>query len=143
MASMVVPTLSITRPITLKMAFMPTTLPDRTRLGANRRLRSGFTLAEVMVASTISVFVMAGVLSSFLMMGRSGANAYNYVGMEEDARKGLERFGEDVRMAKNVTWTSSTDVNLAVMHLNDTNTDTVRYYWDTNTGSTYHCFMRT
>jgi prepilin-type N-terminal cleavage/methylation domain-containing protein len=116
---------------------MPTTLPD------GRRGRAGFTLAEVLIATTISSFVMAAVISSFLMMGRSGANAYAYVGMESESRKGLERFGEDVRMAKNVTWASSTDVSLAVMHLDDTNTDTVRYYWDTATSSaTYHCFLR-
>lgn len=121
------------------MVFMPITHPER------RRLRSGgFTLSEVLIASSISALVMAGLLSSFLMMGRSGANAFAYVAMEADARKGLERFGEDVRMAKNVTWASSTDVSLAVMHLNDTGTDTVRYYWDNSTSSaTYRCLLRT
>jgi hypothetical protein len=121
---------------------MPTTLPDRRPLRLGRR--AGFTLAEVLIAASVGSFVMAGLLSSFLMMGRSGANAYAYVGMETDARKGLERFGEDVRMASNITWTSSSDVTLAVMHLNDTGTDAVRYYWDTGaSNATYHCLLRT
>ncbi|MEO5960972.1 MAG: type II secretion system protein, partial [Opitutaceae bacterium] len=40
--------------------------------------RRGFTLVEVLIAATISAVVLAGVLTSFLMMGRSGYNASNY-----------------------------------------------------------------
>jgi type II secretory pathway pseudopilin PulG len=103
----------------------------------------GFTLAEVLIAMSISTFVMIAVLSSFLMMTRSGVNAFNYVGMEEEARKGLERFGEDVRMAGGVTWTDNTRVTLSVKHASDNNSDTVIYYWDnTSTSSTYQCLLR-
>jgi Tfp pilus assembly protein PilW len=92
---------------------------------------------------TISGFVMLAILTSFLMMGRSEANAYNYVGMEEEARKGLERFGEDVRMSGGITWTDSTRVTLQVKHASDNSYDSVVYYWDNNSGnSTYQCLLR-
>lgn len=109
-----------------------------------RHLRhAGFTLMEVLISTTISSIIMVALLTTFLMMGRSGANARNYTGMEADARKGLERFGEDVRMAKTIAWTSSTNITLTLSHPNDNNTDTVIYSWDnTPNSSTYQCLLR-
>ena len=44
-----------------------------------RRRRPGaFTLAEVMIGATIGSFVLVGVLSAFLMLGRSGTNIVAY-----------------------------------------------------------------
>lgn len=107
------------------------------------RRQSAFTLVEVMVASTIASFVLAGILSSFLFLGRSGANLANYATMEQEARKGLDRFSQDVRMSKNITWTSSSSVTLTVPHTTGGVSDTVTYSWDTSTASsTYHCFIR-
>ena len=76
-------------------------------------------------------------------MGRTGANAYNYVGMEQEARRGLERFSQDVRMASGITWTSATRVTLTIPHVSDSGTDSIVYYYDATTGSpTYQCFLR-
>jgi len=40
-------------------------------------------------------FILTGVLSAFLMMGRSGYNAANYSMMEAEARRALESFSEE------------------------------------------------
>ena len=49
-----------------------TTRPDR----AVRR--AGFTLVEVMIAASLGSFVLLGVLTTFLLLGRSGVAAQNY-----------------------------------------------------------------
>jgi prepilin-type N-terminal cleavage/methylation domain-containing protein len=80
---------------------------------AARRAR-GFTLVELMVAAGLSGFVLTGVLTCFLMLGRSGANLVNYTDMEKQARNGLELFAEDTRMANDIVWNSINSVTLVV-----------------------------
>jgi len=65
---------------------------------------AGFTLVELMIGATLGSFILAAVLSTFLFMGRSGANIQNYNDMEAQARKALESFAEDTRQASGVTW---------------------------------------
>lgn len=79
-----------------------------------RRLR-GFTLVEVMISATLASFLLLAVLTSFLFLGRSGANMQNYVDMEAQARRTIETFAEDVRMAKDATWNSSNSLTLTVL----------------------------
>lgn len=67
-----------------------------------------------MVASTIASFILAGVLSSFLFLGRSGANIQNYNDMESQARRALEQFAQDTRQADRVTWANATKVTMRV-----------------------------
>jgi Tfp pilus assembly protein PilW len=118
-------------------------LVARPRAQRRRAASAGFTLAEMMIGATLGSFVLLAILSSFLFMGRSGANAYNYVGMEQEARRGLERFSEDVRMASGVTWTSNTRVTLTIPQATGSGTDSVIYYYDSTSGSsTYQCFLR-
>ncbi len=81
---------------------------------AQRSIAAGFTLVEVMVGAALSTFILAGVMSTFLFLGRTGANVANYTEMESQARRGLELFAEDVRQASSVTWNSSTSVTLVV-----------------------------
>lgn len=71
-------------------------------------------MVEVMIGATLSVFILAGVLSTFLFLGRSGANLRNYNDMEAQARKSLELFAEDTRQASAVSWSSGTSVTLTV-----------------------------
>ena len=107
---------------------------------ASRR-RRGFTLVEVMIGATISVFVLSGVLASFLMMGRNGYNAANYSMMEAEARRALETFSEEARMAKNITWNSSTSITLKVVQ--SSGSYDVTYAYDSATsGATAQCFYR-
>jgi prepilin-type N-terminal cleavage/methylation domain-containing protein len=69
-----------------------------------RARRRAFTLVEVMIGATIGSMLLLGVLTSFLMLGRSGANAANYATAENKVRRGLEVFSQDVRMAYSTTW---------------------------------------
>jgi len=101
-------------------------------------------LVEVMISASLGSFLLLALLTSFVMIGRSGTTLFNYVGMEVQARQGLEKFAEDSRMASAVAWNSSTSVVLTVPHVaNDGFANTVTYWWDTTTtSSTYHYFLR-
>ncbi len=91
--------------------------------------RRGFTLVEVMISAALSSFILAGVLSTFLFLGRSGANLRNYADMETQARRGLEIFAEDVRQASAITWDTETQCTLTV------NTASVVYDYDSGSSS--------
>ncbi len=95
---------------------MTTTTPSRARKTsvAKRSLAAGFTLVEVMIGASLSTFILAGVMSTFLFLGRTGANVGNYTEMESQARRSLELFAEDVRQASSITWNSTTSVTLVV-----------------------------
>lgn len=97
------------------------------------RLLRGFTLAESLIAIAVSSIIMAAVLTSFYQMIKSGLNVYNYVDMEEEARRGLEQFGEDVRMAYVAHWNSSTSVTLYMTSTSADATKDVTYYYDNAT----------
>lgn len=120
-----------------------------TTSSANHRrpARAGFTLAEVMITAAIGSFVMLGLLTCFGMIARTGTSLYNYVDMEDQARRGLERFSEDSRMASAITTDPSTWPNKVVLTIphvaSDTFSNSVTYWWDNTSGSaTYHCFLR-
>ncbi|MBL9211805.1 MAG: prepilin-type N-terminal cleavage/methylation domain-containing protein [Opitutaceae bacterium] len=85
-----------------------------TRWPGRDRRRRGYTLVEVLIASTLAAFTLLGVLSSFLFLVRSGTNIRNYSDMESQARKALELFAEDVRQASAITWPSNQSVTLTV-----------------------------
>ncbi len=103
----------------------------------------GFTLVEVMIGSTIAVFVLAGVLSSFVMLGRSGALIYNYNGMSVEARRALEEFGQDVRMASAIVWNGTASVTLTVPDNYVSNGNLVTYAYNSATsGATARAFYR-
>lgn len=110
-------------------------------LRSRRFAARGFTLVEVMIGSTISVVVLAGVLTAFLMMGRSGYNAANYSVMEAEARRALETFSSDARMANNINWNSVNSITLRVV--TGGSPQSITYAYDTSTtGDTAQCFYR-
>lgn len=79
-----------------------------------RRRARGFTLVEVMIAASLATIILAGTMTAFLFIGRSGANLRNYTDMEAQARKSLEIFAEDTRQASSVVWSSADAVRLVV-----------------------------
>ena len=105
------------------------------------RRRRAFTLVEVIVSSAIGSFVLIGVLTSFLMIGRTSANIQNYTALEAEARKALELFSREARLAYAVTTASPTVV---VMSITDTSSNrtglayTVTYTFDPDDGTAAH-----
>lgn len=101
------------------------------------RRRAGFTLVEVMIATTIGSFVLAGVLSAFIFIARSGFRASSYSELEAQMRRGLETFARDARNASDVRWHDAQSVTLTV------NGRPFTYAYDADPASaTYQCFYR-
>lgn len=131
--------------------FLTKKFPAPTRASApalrqrpSRRLHRGtraFTLVEVLVAAGLSGFILTGILTTFVMLGRSGYNAANYSIMESEARRALETFSEEARLSSNITWTSANSITLTVV--NATGTSLVTYAYDSgSSGDTAQCFYR-
>lgn len=88
-----------------------------------------------MIAASLGAIVLAGVLTTFLMLGRSGANAANYSMMETQSRRALEEFSQDVRMANEVVWNSATSITLTVPDNYTSTSNLVTYAYDNDTSS--------
>jgi Tfp pilus assembly protein PilV len=115
------------------------TAPSLNHASRHRRIerQRGFTLTEVMISAGLSVFVLAGILTTFLMLGRSGYNASSYSTMESEARRALEKLSEDARMATNIEWTSNASITLTV------GSNKIIYAYDSSsTGDTARSFYR-
>ncbi len=100
-----------------------------------------------MIGAALGSVVLAGVMSTFLMLSRSGIAAVNYTTMDAQSRRALEEFAQDIRMASNVTWNSSASITLTVpenyVTSDPTTTNKVTYAWDNDSASgSYRCFYR-
>ena len=93
----------------------------------------GFTLVEVMIGASLGTMILAGVMSTFLMLGRSGANVANYSMMETESRRALEEFSQDLRMASAITWNSSESITLTVPNNYSPTLGLVTYSYDSGT----------
>jgi len=101
-----------------------------------------FTLVEVMVAASLGTMVLAGVLSAFLFIGRTGFNAGSYSEMEAQTRRALDRFAADARRATAVQWHSSRQLTFTLPTAG-TGTIQVTYACDTRAaGATAQSFYR-
>jgi Tfp pilus assembly protein PilW len=96
----------------------------------NRRARRAFTLAEIMIGAALGSMVLAGVLTSYSLLLRSGTSAANYSTMESQTRRAFEQLGIDARMASNLTWNSETSVTLTVPNNYTSNGNKVTYAYD-------------
>ncbi|HEY0946579.1 MAG TPA: hypothetical protein VGD81_14975 [Opitutaceae bacterium] len=96
----------------------------------------------MLIAATLSVFVLAGVLSAFLFVGRTGFLASSYSDLETEVRRGLDLFADDVRMASGISWNSAQSVTLQLPDAMG-GTTRVTYAYDTERNSpTHRCFYR-
>ena len=119
------------------------TCPKRLDTRRHQGRACGFSLPEVVIGLGIGSIVMLGVISTFLMMGRSGANIANYTRMDAQMRRALEEFAQDIRMASNFTWNSSTSVTLTVPDNYGSTANQVTYAWDSSSsGATARSFYR-
>jgi type II secretory pathway pseudopilin PulG len=105
------------------------------------RRRGAFTLVEMLIGATLGSILLAGVLMTLLTMGRNGYNAANYSMMEAEARRALETFSQEARMASGIIWNSANSITLTVV--GSSGTYQVTYAYDTaTTGDTAQCFYR-
>lgn len=74
----------------------------------------GFTLVEVMVATALGVFLLAGVLTANLQIIRGGVRVTQYVEMESQVRRALDTLARDLRSASNLTWNNASDITLTI-----------------------------
>jgi len=88
----------------------------------------GFTLVEVLIAATISVFVLAGVLAANFQIVRGGVRLANYVEIDSQVRRALEFLSRDLKAATNVTWNGTGDLTLT-LPAGGTATTQVTYAW--------------
>ena len=105
----------------------------------NKRQTKGFTLVELMVAVGLSSIILAAVLSTFLMIVRSGMRSSNYSTMEAETRRAFEQLGIDARMANdftaNFTAGEITSFTLTIPNIDLTATSQVTYGYDTSNTS--------
>jgi prepilin-type N-terminal cleavage/methylation domain-containing protein len=103
---------------------------------ARRKSRGGFTLVEILIGMALSTIILGGVLSTFLLMVRSGMRASNYSTMEAQTRNAFEQLGIDARMANGFTAVFSggniTSFTLSIPDVNQANNDYVTYGYDTS-----------
>jgi prepilin-type N-terminal cleavage/methylation domain-containing protein len=106
------------------------------------RLRRGFTLVEVMISAGLSAFILAGVLTTFVMIGRSGYLASSYSELQDQTRRALDIFGEDVRKSADIRWNNAQSVTLSVGTATNA-VSLVTYGYDADPASpTHRCFFR-
>jgi prepilin-type N-terminal cleavage/methylation domain-containing protein len=101
--------------------------PDGAGTRPRRRSQQAFTLVEVMVASSISVLVLATVMVSFVVISRSFNALGNYADLDRQSRNTLDVMARDIRQTGGLTnWTSTT--------LSFTNLDgqALNYFYDTH-----------
>lgn len=111
----------------------------------DRRRGAGFTLVEVLIAASLGTIVLAGVLSAFLMLVRSGVRVSNYSVMESQTRRAFEQLGIDARMANNFVSTF-TSGNITAFVLTIPSNDLVSqrevtYGYDTSDSTNKKLFM--
>lgn len=95
-----------------------------------------------MVSATISTFILAGVLTAFVFIGRSGFAVSSYSELERETRGALEIFGDDVRKATDLRSNSAQSITLSLATASNAVTR-VTYAYDSDPRSASHgCFYR-
>ncbi len=121
---------------------MTTSTPPTDASPARRRPPArAFTLPEVMIAATLSVFTLAGVLSAFLLIGRTALSASNYSTMEGEIRNALDLFAADARNAADIRWQSAQSITL-VMPAGHSGPGEITYRYIPADGSSLGTFRR-
>ena len=98
-----------------------------TAASKSRLRRAGFSLVEMLIATTIAGVAMGAVLSSVLFIGRTCISTTDYTDMDAEARRALETFGRDVRMAQDINGYSNNGATLTLPTNSGTTTVTYSY----------------
>lgn len=112
-----------------------TTITDRFKRGPKpRRRKRGFSLVEVLIATSLGGLVLAVSVSSLLFLAKTSQGLGNYQEMNMASRFTLEDFGSDSRMSVDVNSASASSVSLQVYDTSGS-TSTVVYTFDSNAGT--------
>lgn len=109
-----------------------TALPGRHRRTAAFR-RRGFSLVEVMVATSIGVMLIVAILSTYTFLGRNLVRYSNYEDLTTMNRRALQFFASDVHTATGVSSFSSSQLTLVMPYVHpdySVTTYTVTYTYD-------------
>ncbi len=75
---------------------------------------AGFSLVELMISLTLIMILTLALLTSFTFIARGDQSLANYGEMNAQARKLLERIGQDLRTATDVTNFTATSLTITV-----------------------------
>lgn len=90
--------------------------------------RAGFTLVELLVGMSLSLIVMAGVLSTFNFLGRNLVRLANQQKLESESRRTLGYFAQDLRMATALGSPNASAVTLTIPTSSGTTTVLYTYH---------------
>lgn len=102
----------------------------------------GFTLSELLIATSLSGIVLAGVLTTFLLIGRTGFNASAYAEMSSALRNSLDLFHRDARLASDVRWHDERRLTLLLPHPSGETVSVAYGYEPAGPGSATGVFYR-
>jgi type II secretory pathway component PulJ len=78
------------------------------RINGHKSATAGFTLVELLVAGSLTVTLMAAVLSAYLFLGRNLTRLVNMEQQQTKLRHALRVFAQDLGTAANLTTATST-----------------------------------
>jgi prepilin-type N-terminal cleavage/methylation domain-containing protein len=90
--------------------------------------RRAFTLVEFLVAAAVCGVALAAVLGTSFQIARSGVRLGHYSDMEMQARRAMEEFGAEARLAQAIVYNGPADVTLSIPNANGT-LSSVTYAW--------------
>ena len=82
--------------------------------GARKSTESGFTLAEILIAATLTLMLGLGVISAYLFLGRNFTRLGNTQVQDVKARRALFYFTRDVSSAISLTSTTANNLTMTV-----------------------------
>ena len=100
---------------------------DDMKINNNMIGNNGLTLIEVLVVTTLSTVVLAGIYSTFLIGNRAWTHYNDFVVVKKEARRALFGMAGELREAENVRVIQSPDGN--ALHFYIPSTGPVSYYW--------------
>src|SRR4051812_945026 len=80
----------------------------------SRRRSAGFSLVELLISLSLMMMLTLALLTSYIFIARGDRSLQNYGEMNVQARKLLERLGEDLRAATDVTNFTTNSLTLTV-----------------------------
>jgi len=101
--------------------------------------RKGFTLAEMLMAMTISSFILAGAYASIISLAKGSESLINYTEMNNQCRYALELFSRDMRMAADVLQHDFNKGSLVIERVQpDGSSIFIRYHYIDDSGTGGH-----